>query len=58
MNNHTALKLWGMPLLIAVITFAGLISAILGTGMWHYMSWVALSYPVYIMIKYGRRFFS
>lgn len=46
-----------MPILIALITLAGLISAILGTGIWHYISWVTLSYPLYIMIKHGRKFF-
>lgn len=49
-------KLWGMPILIALITLAGLISAILGTGIWHYISWITLSYPLYIMVKHGRKF--
>jgi len=60
MSNETKnlrLKLWGMPILMAVITLTGLISAILGTGIWHYISWISLSYPLYIMIKHGRKFF-
>lgn len=56
-NKNIALKLWGMPVLIALITLAGLIFAILGTGIWHYISWITLSYPLYMMIKHGRKFF-
>ena len=46
-----------MPAILGVITLVGLILAILGTGIWHVLSWVALSYPVYIMVKYGARYF-
>lgn len=46
-----------MPVWMAVVTLIGLILAILGTGMWHIFSWIALSAPVYIMYKYGKRFF-
>lgn len=56
-TKNVALKLWGMPVLIAFTTLAGLISAILGTGIWHYISWIILSYPLYIMIKHGKKFF-
>lgn len=56
-TKNLSLKLWGMPVLMAVITIAGLISAILGTGIWHYISWISLSYPLYIMTRYGKKFF-
>ena len=56
-NNSDFLKLWGMPIWMAVITLLGLIFAILGTGIWHLFSWVALMLPIYIMCKYGRKFF-
>jgi len=55
--NKDFLKLWGMPIWMAFITIIGLILAILGTGIWHIFSWVALTAPVYIMCKYGRKFF-
>jgi hypothetical protein len=51
------LKLWGMPILLSVITIAGLIAAILGTGIWQGLSWLLLSYPIYIMWFYGKKFF-
>lgn len=56
-TKNVALKLWGMPVLIAFTTLAGLIAAILGTGIWHYISWISLSCPLYTMIKHGVKFF-
>jgi len=56
-TKNLSLKLWAMPALMAIITITGLVSAILGTGIWHYISWISLSYPLYIMIKHGRKFF-
>jgi hypothetical protein len=46
-----------MPVLLALVSLAGLVIAILGTGFWHLLSWVALGYPVYVMGKFGRKFF-
>lgn len=56
-KNNDFLKLWGMPIWMAVITLIGLTLAILGTGVWHILSWIALTIPVYIMIKHGKKFF-
>jgi 1,4-dihydroxy-2-naphthoate octaprenyltransferase len=52
-----AMNLWGMPILLGALTFLGLISAIMGTGIWHILSWIALSIPLIIAVKHGRRFF-
>jgi len=57
-KRNTRLKLWGIPLLLFAITISGLLLAIIGTGIWHGLSWVALSIPVYFMVKYGMAFFS
>jgi hypothetical protein len=51
-------ELWYMPVLLAFVSMAGLVMAILGTGFWHLLSWAALSYPIYIMVKFGRKFFA
>jgi hypothetical protein len=51
------MKLWGMPIVLGFLTFIGLISAIVGTGIWHVLSWIALSIPLLIAVQYGRRFF-
>ncbi|ATP55841.1 hypothetical protein CPT03_04850 [Pedobacter ginsengisoli] len=56
-RNNVFLKVWGMPILLSVVTIIGLISAIMGLGVWHFISWMALSIPVYIMIRYGLRYF-
>ncbi|TCK80842.1 hypothetical protein C8N28_2596 [Albibacterium bauzanense] len=46
-----------MPILLAVLTTIGLLLAIMGIGVWHILSWVALGIPLYIMIKYGVKYF-
>jgi uncharacterized membrane protein len=57
-KNNNFFKLWGMPIWMAVVTMLGLIFALIGTGIWHVVSWIALCIPVYVMWKYGRKFFN
>jgi len=40
-----------MPVFLGIITIAGLLLAIMGTGIWHFFSWIALLVPVYLVIK-------
>ncbi|WP_316788303.1 hypothetical protein [Pedobacter frigoris] len=56
-KNKLFFKLWGIPVLLAVVTIIGLLLAIMGLGIWHIFSWVALAIPVYVMIRYGLGFF-
>jgi len=57
-KRNTWMKLWGMPLLLFAITIGGLLFAIMGTGgIWHGLSWITLSVPVYYMVKHGLAFF-
>jgi hypothetical protein len=56
-KNNNFIKLWGMPILLAALSVIGLLSAIMGTGIWHIISWIALSVPIYCMLKYGSRYF-
>jgi hypothetical protein len=58
LNKNRFLKLWGMPILMSMMSITGLIAAILGTGFWHALSWLLLSYPLYIMLLYGKKFFN
>lgn len=51
-TSNIFLKVWGMPILLAVITITGLLLAIMGTGVWHFSSWVALLVPLYFVMKY------
>lgn len=48
---------WGMPLLLAVVTVAGLVSALLGDGWWDGVSWLALGAMPLVIAGFVRRSF-
>jgi hypothetical protein len=41
-------KIWTAPLIIAGISIFGLLSALLGTGIWHWLSWLAMLAPLLV----------
>ncbi len=43
-------KVWLVPLLLAVLTLFGLLSALLGTGCWYALSWAAMIIPLLILV--------
>ncbi len=48
-------KVYGSALIVAVITLCGLVSALLGDGLWDEFSWVALATPLFVIVwKYSR----
>lgn len=48
-------KVYGPAAILAVITFLGLLSALLGDGLWDAASWCALTIPLAVVLwKYGR----
>jgi hypothetical protein len=49
------LRLWGAPIMLAILTAIGLISALLGDGVWDYVSAVALGVPTIACAWYGLR---
>lgn len=49
------LKLWGMPILLALLTVIGLLSALLSDGVWDTVSAFALGIPVLTGLWYGLR---
>ena len=49
------LKLWGMPILLGLLTTIGLLSALLGDGIWDLLSACALGVPVLVGLRYGLR---
>jgi len=44
--NSPFLKLWGTPLMLGLLTIVGLVSALLGDGIWDIVSACALGAPV------------
>ncbi|NYT85231.1 hypothetical protein [Pollutimonas harenae] len=46
-KQNTALRrVWGAPVLLGVLTCFGLLAALLGVGVWHWLAWTALAAPV------------
>ncbi|MBP7564432.1 MAG: hypothetical protein KA795_00355 [Burkholderiaceae bacterium] len=46
---------WGWPLAMAVLSVVGLLSALLGNGVWDWVSWVALGVPTLACCWLGLR---
>ncbi len=48
-------RLWGMPIVLGILTTIGLISALLGDGVWDAVSAVTLGIPVLLGVWHGLR---
>ncbi len=49
-------KVYGPAVAIAVITLYGLVSALLGDGLWDELSWISLALPLAVIVwKCGKR---
>ncbi|WP_342724243.1 hypothetical protein AAFG07_35055 [Bradyrhizobium sp. B097] len=58
MVAHRSLsQIFAAPLVIAIVSTVGLISALVGDGWWDTVSWVALGLPVllYLLFIWRRR---
>ncbi|MGE7959023.1 hypothetical protein ACQKQA_21000 [Pseudomonas sp. NPDC089530] len=44
-------KVFGAPLFIAVLSSAGLFSALLGDGIWDALGWLGLSVPAGLALR-------
>ncbi|HUH86821.1 MAG TPA: hypothetical protein VL003_02050 [Pusillimonas sp.] len=42
-RNASFRKTWRAPIALALLTCAGLLSALFGTGAWHWASWLCLA---------------
>jgi hypothetical protein len=47
--------MWGAPIALAVLTLIGLISALVGDGVWDHVSALALGVPVLLCLWFGLR---
>lgn len=45
--------IWELPILLAALTAFGLLAALLGVGIWHYLAWLALVIPIFVGLRYG-----
>ncbi|CAB3702420.1 hypothetical protein DXK93_26605 [Achromobacter sp. K91] len=43
---------WGAPILLGVLSVFGLLAALLGTGGWHWASWIALAILLAVIVRY------
>ena len=48
--KSTFWKVWGVPIIIGILSAAGLLSALTGDGVWDLVSWVSLGVPVLVAI--------
>lgn len=48
-RRQTMSQIFLIPAIIAVITAIGLVSALLGDGVWDAVSWVALGLPIVVL---------
>ncbi|MGY6269609.1 hypothetical protein ACXIUT_07960 [Achromobacter denitrificans] len=44
--------IWGAPIALGVLSVFGLMSALLGTGAWHWASWTALAILLAVIVRY------
>jgi hypothetical protein len=51
--KNTFFHIWKFPIALALLTMFGLIAALTGTGIWHFLSWIALTVPVAVCIRFG-----
>lgn len=47
--------IWGAPLLLSALTVFGLVAALLGSGLWHSLAWLALAAPIITGLYFGLR---
>lgn len=43
---------WGAPILLGVLSVFGLLAALLGTGAWHWASWITLTVLLVVILRY------
>jgi hypothetical protein len=51
-RGHGAWRIFGAPLMVAVLSTVGLVSALLGDDLWDVISWLALTVPVVLIVWY------
>ncbi|MDR6193221.1 hypothetical protein [Siphonobacter sp. SORGH_AS_0500] len=44
--------IWTIPLLLAIVSLGGLISALVGNDLWDVLSWLTLSIPLLVIGRF------
>lgn len=44
--SQTTIQIWRAPIVLSIVSAIGLVSALLGDGIWDALSWVALTAPI------------
>lgn len=52
---RTSSQVWSIPILLAILTTVGLVSALLGDGVWDLVSALTLAVPVAVGAWYSLR---
>jgi len=53
--NKRFIDIWGWPIMLALLTTLGLLAALLGTGVWHWLSWASMAFPLLVIGYYWRK---
>lgn len=54
-GRQTVRQIFAWPALIGVLSTVGLLSALLGDGIWDSVSWIVLAIPVVLYCGFVRR---
>jgi hypothetical protein len=54
-HHRTFGQIFGVPIVLAILTAAGLLSALLGDGVWNALSWLALGILLVVIAWYAGR---
>lgn len=53
-SQRSLKEIFRVPMILALLSALGLISALVGDGIFDWFSWLALAVPVAIILKYWR----
>lgn len=49
-KRYVLSPVWDVPTLLGLLTVFGLLAALLGIGVWHWLAWLALAIPVLVIL--------
>ena len=48
-------QIWWLPAVLGALTVFGLLAALLGVGVWHWLSWLSLALPIAVIAWHLRQ---